>query len=53
MSEQWLKRLIIQFGLTAVESDASKAELLEFVETLRHGKFVGVLMSGIPIGHIP
>jgi hypothetical protein len=36
MSEQWLERLIVKFGLTVVESDASRAELLEFVETLRH-----------------
>ena len=28
MSKQWLERLIIKFGLTAVESDASRAELL-------------------------
>jgi hypothetical protein len=32
-------------------SDASKVELLEFVETLRHGKFVGVSMSDISISH--
>ena len=36
MSEQWLERLIIKFRFTAVESDASRAKLLEFVETLRH-----------------
>ena len=63
ISEQWLKRLIIKFGLMAVESDASRVELLEFVETLRHEcenkslctryvNFVRVSMSGIPIGHI-
>ena len=32
MSKPWLKRFIINFGLTAVESNASRAELLEFVE---------------------
>ena len=36
MSHQWLKRLIVKFGLTVVENDASRAELIEFVETLRH-----------------
>jgi len=49
MSEQLIK----QFGLMAIESDASKVELLEFVETLRHGKFVGVSMIDISISHIP
>ena len=34
--EQWLKRLIINFGLAAVDNDASKVELLNFIETLRH-----------------
>ena len=28
MSEQWLERLIIKFGLMAVESDASKVKFL-------------------------
>ena len=37
MSEQWLARLIIKLGLTVVESDASKAKLLEFIKTLRNG----------------
>ena len=36
MPKQWLERLIIKFRFTVVESDASRAELLEFVETLRH-----------------
>ena len=36
MSKQWLTRLIIKFGLMMVESYASRADLLEFVETLRH-----------------
>lgn len=36
MSEQCLERLIIKFRMTAVESDASKAKLLEFVENLKH-----------------
>lgn len=36
MSEQWLERLIIKLGLMAVESDTSSAELVKFVETLRH-----------------
>ena len=36
MSKQWLESLIIRSGLMAVESDASRAELLECVETLRH-----------------
>ena len=31
-----MKRLIIKFGLMTVESFAIKAELLEFLETLRH-----------------
>ena len=35
-SEQGLEELIINIGLTTVESDASRAELLEFVKTLRH-----------------
>ena len=34
-SKQWLERLIIKFGLTMVESDGSRVELLEFVKTLR------------------
>jgi hypothetical protein len=33
MLERWL---IMKFGLTAVESDTNRAELLEFVKTLRH-----------------
>ena len=36
ISQQGLERLIINFGLMAVESDANRTELLEFVETLRH-----------------
>jgi hypothetical protein len=36
MSKQCFERLIIKFGFTAVESDASRVELLEFLETLRH-----------------
>ena len=52
MLEQGLERLIINFGLMAVESDASRAKLLEFVETLRHGNVVGASTSDIPIGHI-
>jgi hypothetical protein len=32
MSKQWLERLVIKFGLITVESNASRAELLEFVE---------------------
>jgi hypothetical protein len=35
MSHQWLERLIIKFGSRTIESDASRDELLEFVETLR------------------
>jgi hypothetical protein len=31
-----MKRLVIKFGLTVVESVASRVELFEFVETLRH-----------------
>ena len=31
-----VERLIIKFRLTAVESDASRLKLLEFVESLRH-----------------
>ena len=31
-----LEGLLVTFGLTAVESDANRTELLEFVETLRH-----------------
>ena len=62
MSEQWLERLIIKFGLMAVESDASRAELLEFVETLRHEcenkslyeawQFCGGINEWYTIGHI-
>jgi hypothetical protein len=37
MSEQWLKGLILKFGLMMVESDLRRAELLEFVQILRHG----------------
>ena len=33
MLEQWLEKLIIKFGLTAIESDASRVELHEFVKT--------------------
>ena len=50
------------FGLTTVESDASRAKLLEFVELgginvktnycMRHDNFVGASTNGIPIGHI-
>ena len=36
MSHQWLKRLIVKFGLTTVENDASRAKLLDFWKTLRH-----------------
>jgi hypothetical protein len=36
ISQQGLERLIINFGLMVVESDVSRAKLLEFVETLRH-----------------
>lgn len=36
MVEQWLKKFIKKFGLMLVESDASRANLLEFVETLKH-----------------
>ena len=36
MSEQWLKRLIVKFGWTVVESDPNRVELLEFVKTSRH-----------------
>jgi hypothetical protein len=32
MSKPWLERLIIKIGLTAVESNASRADLLDFVE---------------------
>jgi hypothetical protein len=32
MSKQHLERLIVKFGLMVVERDASRAELLEFVE---------------------
>ena len=38
MSKQWLKRLFINFGLATVDSNASRAKLLKFVETLRHEK---------------
>ena len=34
--ELWLERLVINFGSVAVDNDASRAELLEFVKTLRH-----------------
>jgi hypothetical protein len=56
-----VEKLIIKFGLTAVESDPRRAELLEFVKNLRHvcdtnrcvrhGGFVGASMSGMSIGH--
>ena len=46
MFEQWLERLIINFKLRAVESDASRAKLLVRPECernycMRHGNFVG------------
>lgn len=36
MSKQWLERLNIKFGSMALGSDARRARLLVFVETLRH-----------------
>ena len=36
MLEQQLERLIIKLGLTPVKSDACRAYVLEFVETLVH-----------------
>ena len=62
MSKQCLERLIIKIGLTPVECNASRAELLKFVETLRHEfenkslyearHFLGTETSGISIGLI-
>lgn len=36
MSKVMTGEFYYKFGLTIVESDASRAELLEFVDTLRH-----------------
>jgi hypothetical protein len=36
MCEQWLERLTSKFKFLEAQRDASKGELLEFVETLRH-----------------
>jgi hypothetical protein len=36
MLKQLLEIFFIKFGSTVVESNASRAKLLEFVETLRH-----------------
>ena len=36
VSEPWLERLIMKFALMVIESNESRAELLEFVETMRH-----------------
>ena len=36
MLKQWLESLTKKIGLTTIKNDASRAELLEFLETLRH-----------------
>jgi hypothetical protein len=36
MCEQWLETLTSKFKFLEAQKDASKGELLEFVETLRH-----------------
>jgi hypothetical protein len=36
MCEQWLEKLTSKFKFVEAQRDASKGELLEFVETLRH-----------------
>ena len=52
MSKQWLESSIIKFGLMAVESDASRLELLEFVETLRHEcENISLYKQGNFVGH--
>ena len=61
--EQWLEKLNIKFRLMTIESNASRAKLVKFVETLRHEcvkrllyeawQFCGgIKTSGIPIDHI-
>ena len=36
VSKWWLESLIMKFGSTVVECDASRAYLFDFVETTRH-----------------
>ena len=56
MAEVWSERLIMKFGLMSVESNASRVELLAFVEKLRYAcknkSLYGASKSGISIGHI-
>jgi hypothetical protein len=61
MSKPWLERLIIKIGLMAVESNASRADLLDFVENFEAWMRKQIIIwgmaicggtpSGKPIGH--